>query len=267
MKQNKVLKEIYDSVYQKDEKDHYTKFRLQAGDLPEEYTAALNLLDWTNKDVIDAGCGTGDMCALVQKAGAASVTGIDYSSEAIAEANTKYQEDNLLFEVKKIEEIDSTYDVFMSFGTLEHMDDPLATLRQWKAMLRPEGSLILTCPNWTNPRGYILQTLWRLFDAPITLADIHYLTPLDFINWSSELDMELDWCTVDYEWGGGEKMVKDLERRLPNIAKDAGWNISKEKLDSFLQWLNSKSVPFKGDRKHEGAVGVYHFKTSALPKD
>jgi 2-polyprenyl-3-methyl-5-hydroxy-6-metoxy-1,4-benzoquinol methylase len=263
MTQNSQLKEFYDGVYLKGERNHYTQFRLQQGDLPEEFAAVMQMMDWEGKDVMDAGCGTGDMCIMIAEGGANSVIGVDYAESAIDEANKKYQHPNLTYLCSEIKDVKDSFDVIISNGTLEHMDDPLSVLQQYKSMLKKGGSLIMTCPNWLNPRGYMLQTLWHMFEAPITLADIHYLTPLDFEEWSKDLNMDLDWFTVDHEWGGGMKMIEDFKRRLPNVSRDAKWSVSQEQIDGFLKWLETRSVPFKGEGKHEGAVGVYHFSNAS----
>ena len=258
MTKNTDLKTYYEGVYKKGERQHYTQFRLQQGNMPEEFAAVFALMSWKGKRVMDMGCGTGDMCGMIAEAGAKRVVGVDYSDQAITEAKSKYTFPNLEFICGDVKNINDTFDVIISNGTLEHMDSPLATLKMLKGMLSPSGSLILTCPNWLNPRGYVLQTLWHLFKAPITLADLHYLTPLDFEEWAKELQMDLDWFTVDHEWGGGMKMVNDFKKRLPNVARDMGWDIKPEQIDGFLLWLEKRSVPFKGDGKQEGAVGVYH---------
>lgn len=260
MTQNTDLKAFYNRVYKKGERGHYTQFRLQQGTMPEEFAAVFALMSWDGKRVMDVGCGTGDMCGMIANAGAKSVLGVDFSDTAIAEAQSKYQAPNLTFLCGDVKMIDDRFDVIISNGTLEHMDDPFKTLKMLKGMLTPGGSLILTSPNWLNPRGYILQTLWHLFRAPITLADLHYLTPLDFEEWSKELGMDLTWSTVDHEWGGGMKMINDFKRRLPNVSRDAGWKVSQEQIDRFLAWLEKRAVPFKGDAKEGGAVGVYHFR-------
>lgn len=260
MRQNASLQSFYDTVYKKGERSHYTQFRLQKGDLPEEFAAVLHLISWKGKDVLDVGCGTGDMCALIAEAGAKSVMGIDYSQAAITEATQKYALPNLSFTCEAVEQVEGTYDAIISLGTLEHMDNPLATLRRLKTMLREGGSLVITCPNWLNPRGYVLQTLWHMFRAPITLADIHYLTPLDFEEWARELAMTIEWSTVDHDWGHGMKMVKDFERRLPNVVRDAHMPTSPEQIEGFLHWLETRVTPYGGELKHGGAVGIYHLR-------
>lgn len=257
MTTNAQLQKFYDGVYTKGERQHYTQFRLNKDLMTEEFAAVLDKADWKDKKVMDVGCGTGDMCAFIIERGAASVLGVDYAESAIKEAEEKYQAPNLKFLCENVDNIDQKFDVIISVGTLEHMDDPFSTLKKLKGMLNPGGFIVTSSPNWTNPRGYVLQTLLRMFNAPITLADIHYLGPIDFEEWAKKLDMNLEWSTVEQEWGNGEKMIKDFERRLPNVTRDAGWNTTKEQIDDFIKWLQTRVVPLKTDVKHSGAVGVY----------
>lgn len=261
-KENKDLKSFYNSVYEKGEKQHYTQFRLADGLHPVEFFTVRDLIDWKGKQVLDVGCGTGDMCALVADMGAEFVLGIDYAEAAIEEAKQKYTRDNLRFEAKNFFEQEGKVDVVMSLGTLEHMDQPLKTLQRFKEMLLPGGSIIITSPNWSNTRGHILQTLLRLGDAPITKADIHYFTPIDFQAMAETIDMHLEWETVDQAWGGGQKMIDDFKRRLPNVYRDMGLDTpeSMAKIQSFIQWLEQSIVPLdKFETEYGGAVGVYHF--------
>lgn len=244
------LKKFYNDVYKKGDKKHYTKFRLNT--IPLEYTEILTMMDWKGKSVLDVGCGSGDMCGLLHAQGAHTM-GIDFSHTAIAEAMRKYP--NLLFEEQDIDMVGGgELDVVMSLGTLEHVDDPLATLRRFKKMIKKGGDIIITCPNWKNPRGYILQTLQQLFDMPITLADRHYFTPRDFKIFSEKLKMDCSMTTVDRSWASGEKMISDLKRRLPNVFRDSEHKIKQEKIDRFITWLSLNPLT-----EPAGAVGVYHF--------
>ena len=117
--------------------------------------------------------------------------------------------------------------------------------------------MIFTCPNWTNPRGYILMTLLHLFDAPITLADLHYLTPLDFVGWAKKLGMRLEWSTFDRSWGHGEVMIKDLQKRLPNVLRDAKLPRNKKNIESFITWLEKNILHFDYSLPNSGALGIY----------
>lgn len=197
-KRNLDLKKIYDKAFLKGEEKHFTR-KDEPQDDPE-FIEVLKEARYKNKKILDVGCGTGRLLYLASKKGA-KCFGIDYSKEAIRIAKTKYKNSNLSFQELDInKKFSGKYDVIISVGTLEHQDAPLSTLKLFKKHLNQNGKIIITCPNWTNPRGYILMTLYHLFKAPITLADLHYLTPKDFEKWAKILKMNLKWRTFDRSW-------------------------------------------------------------------
>ena len=259
MKKNSDLKKIYNKAYRKGEKKHYTRLLLSKGKLTNDKRAVLDLISWKGKKVLDVGCGTGEMASLIAKKGA-TVVGIDYSPEAIALALSAHRHTNLEFRVADLKQIKEKYDVIISLGTLEHTDNPFVTLRSLATHVKKGGSLILTCPNWLNPRGYILQTLWHLFRAKITLADIHYLTPLEFEQWAKKLRMRLSWKTVDHDWAHGSGLVVDFKRRIPNVLRDSDLPSKKEYIDGFIQWIETHISVIEQDTPFGGVTGVYHLK-------
>ena len=256
--QNKDLKLFYNKVYREGEKKHYTSILLSGDKVPPAKDTVLKEISWKGKRVLDAGCGTGELPYLIAKKGAAHVLGIDYSKDAIEIAKKTYSASNLVFECTDISSVKGPFDVVCSLGTLEHIDDPVIVLRQFKKMLAPGGSLIITCPNWINPRGYMLLMLKYLFDARITLADIHFFTPLEFEQFAKKLGMSLKWRTVEQEWGHGEKMIRDFEKRLPNVLRDSKLPLNEKRLSAFLAWLENHMLAFEKDTRHGGAVGLYH---------
>ncbi len=258
---NKDLKKIYNKIYKKGERGHYTSLILSGDKVPPAKTEVLKEISWRGKIVLDAGCGTGELAYCIAKKGAKEVLGVDYSKEAIAVAHKTYRSENLAFRAGNIENIQGRFDVVVSLGTLEHLNDPLSALRKLKNLLSPDGSLIITCPNWSNPRGYILMALKLLFDAKITLADLHYFTPLEFQGWAKKLRMKLSWRTVEQSWGHGEKMIKDFEKRLPNVLlKDKRFKTSSAQIQDLINWLKNHAVPLEKNTPFGGAVGLYHFR-------
>jgi len=254
---NKKLAKFYDKVYLKGEKKHYTKFVIE-GSPTSEAEEILKQLKWTGKKVLEVGCGTGRFCYLVAKEGA-DVLGIDFSAEGIDIAKRTYRLPNLRFKKLDVADIDGKYDIVVSIGTLEHMDDPLNTLRLLKKHLNPYGRLIITSPNWTNVRGYVLMTLHYLFRAPVTLADLHYLTPIDFTKWAKKINMNLKWKTFDRSWGHGELMIKDFARRIPKVLYDARLPSNHENVNKLLKWLKQNVVPLDNSSAYSGAIGMYIF--------
>ena len=258
MMKNYKLKTFYNKVYKKGENQHFTLF-VTKGTTTNEIKEVLKELNWKNKSVLDVGCGTGLFAHKVSKLGPKQVLGIDFSKEAVEIAIGTHKNHNLQYQVLDVKEIKSKYDVIVSLGTLEHMDNPLKTLKILKKHLTKNGKIIVTSPNWTNPRGYILMTLWHLFNAPITLADLHYQTPIDFQNYAKKLNMHLKWRTFDRNWGHGNILITDFEKRLPNIIKDTKLKVTQTQIRSLIQWIKTNVVSFNNDLPHSGAIGLYVF--------
>lgn len=258
---NRQLLKIYNKIYKKGEESHYTRLRFAKGKLTLDKKAVLGELPWKGKRVLDLGCGTGQLAHLIAKRKAKYVLGIDYSAEAIKNARAKYNLPNLFFEKKDLRNIKGKFDAVISLGTLEHTGQPFLALKKISRLVKfPGGSVIVTCPNWVNPRGYMLQTLWRLFRARITLADLHYLTPIEFEAWAKKLGMKLRWRTVDHDWAHGRRLVEDFRKRIPNVLRDSKLPCRREYIDDFVHWIETHVVPLERNTRFGGVTGVYHFK-------
>lgn len=258
---NRDLKTFYSRVYtKKGERKHYTKLLFRSGAIPSEEKEALKEVSWKGKTVLDVGCGTGLLCHEIAKRGAKRVIGIDFAEGAIEVARRTHQHPALEYRVEDLKKHRGAYDVIVSLGTLEHMDRPFIALKRMIKFLKPGGSLILTCPNWTNPRGYILQTIWQLFGIRITMADIHHLTPIEFQRWGKQLGLRLAWRTFDQDWGHGDRLIKDFTRRIPAIFKTANVPLPKKRSQAFIEWIQSHILPLDHAAPFSGATGLYHFR-------
>ena len=258
MKRNQDLKKFYNAVYIKGEKKHFTNF-LVKGTTTSEIKEILKEVSWKNKLVLDVGCGTGLFAYKAAREGAKRVLGIDYSGEAIKIAQENHRHSNLQYSNIDVKSIKEKYDVIVSIGTLEHMDNPLKVLKVLKKHLTPNGKIIITSPNWTNPRGYILMTLFLLFDSPITLADLHYQTPIDFQNYANKLKMNLKWRTIDKSWAHGEILITDFQRRIPNVLRDSKLPNKPKNIQNLIDWIKNNVISFDNSLKHSGATGLYVF--------
>jgi len=257
MRKNRNLKKYYDNTFSK-------KLRIRE---TSEFKEVIKELNWKGKKVLDVGCGTGEFAYLISKKHAI-VTGIDYSVQAIKTARKKYMHSNLVYKnIDASTNIVGSYDVIVSIGTLEHMDNPFALLKKLQKHLTQNGTIVITSPNWINPRGFILMTLYYLFNAPITLADLHYFTPVDFINWAIKLDMNLKWRTIENSWAHGDKLIDDLKKRLPNVLADSGFSVNNKKISAFLKWINTKILPFDNSLPHSGAIGLYVLSQNNKPRN
>jgi SAM-dependent methyltransferase len=123
------------------------------------YHFALPLV--AGRDVLDIACGEGYGSALLARR-AASVVGADVSFEAVEHARSRYAAiPNLRFrqaDCAALPFADASFDVVVSFETLEHVAAQEAFLDEVKRVLRPGGLVVLSCPNkaeYTDRRGAI----------------------------------------------------------------------------------------------------------------
>ena len=101
------------------------------------------------KNVIDLGCGAGYGSFYMAKSGAASVLGIDNSSEAINYCDNHYTSTNLTFQVGDVTGLrnDRLFDVAVAFELIEHIEKYAEFLITVKNHLVKDGLLILSTPN------------------------------------------------------------------------------------------------------------------------
>jgi 2-polyprenyl-3-methyl-5-hydroxy-6-metoxy-1,4-benzoquinol methylase len=100
------------------------------------------------KKVLDVACGSGYGAAILKKAGACAVTGVDISDEAVAFARLHHSADGIEFVPGDAERLlqSGPFDVVVSFETIEHIAHPKAFLAETTRLLAPGGVLIVSTP-------------------------------------------------------------------------------------------------------------------------
>ncbi|MGA9117672.1 MAG: class I SAM-dependent methyltransferase [Bacteroidota bacterium] len=102
------------------------------------------------REVLDVGCGTGYGSHHLLQSGAARVTGIDYSPQAVAYARRTFPDSRLFFEQMDAGHLvfaDASFDVVCSSENIEHLPDPEANAAEMRRVLRRGGILLLGTPN------------------------------------------------------------------------------------------------------------------------
>jgi SAM-dependent methyltransferase len=107
------------------------------------------------KKVLDASCGVGYGLQILSEGGAAAVTGVDVSAEAIGAAKARFGEfaaELVQADLRKLPFEDDSFDVVISFETIEHVEEPEKALAELDRVLGPEGVLVISSP---NPDAYV----------------------------------------------------------------------------------------------------------------
>lgn len=102
-----------------------------------------------NKKVLDIASGEGYGSFFISQF-AESVEGVDISHEAVTYAQQKYQSDNLSFSQGSATDLafpDHSFDVVISFETVEHLAEQEQMMSELRRVLKPEGCLIISSPN------------------------------------------------------------------------------------------------------------------------
>ncbi len=97
--------------------------------------------------VLDAACGEGYGTALLSDAGARRAVGIDNAGDAVSHARAKYGLDYRHADVTALPFADGSFDLVVSFETIEHVADPPSALAEFRRVLTEDGLLIISTPN------------------------------------------------------------------------------------------------------------------------
>lgn len=111
------------------------------------YAMAMELAP--GRKVLDIACGEGYGSNLLASV-AEGVWGVDIDPETIKHAAEKYKAHNLNFSVGAADAIpfkDHTFDLAVSFETIEHHDRHEAMMTELKRVLKPGGVLIISSPD------------------------------------------------------------------------------------------------------------------------
>lgn len=111
------------------------------------------------KNVLDIACGEGYGSALLAR-NAGSVTGVDIDAVTIEKAKKKYTSGNIRFVAADALATllpDQSFDLVVSYETLEHLAEQDQLLRELKRVLKPDGVLLISTPDkaqYTDKTGY-----------------------------------------------------------------------------------------------------------------
>jgi SAM-dependent methyltransferase len=90
--------------------------------------------------VLDAACGTGYGSRILSEAGARHVTSMDISREASGAAFVRA-------DATRLPARTGAFDLYVSFETLEHVEDDEALVREARRVLAPGGRFFCSTPN------------------------------------------------------------------------------------------------------------------------
>ena len=103
-----------------------------------------------DKQILDVASGPGYGSDYLSRRGATLVIGVDISSDLIAHADKTYRREGLHFaqaDATKMPFEDCTFDLLVSFETIEHIKQQKAFLSECTRVLKNDGLLVCSTPN------------------------------------------------------------------------------------------------------------------------
>jgi SAM-dependent methyltransferase len=127
--------------------------------------------------VLDVGCSSGALLAAVRAAGNPRVIGVEPDPDAARAARGRGL-DVRVGDLEAAGFADERFDTVVMSHALEHVREPIATLREVARVMRPGGALLLWLPNAASLEARVLRTRWIGYDAPrhLTTFDVATLT-------------------------------------------------------------------------------------------
>jgi 2-polyprenyl-3-methyl-5-hydroxy-6-metoxy-1,4-benzoquinol methylase len=103
--------------------------------------------------LLDLGCGTGAFIQQVKEK-FKQITGTDADVRSVSRCSERFKGEAKIslrqMTAETIETLHTTFDAVTCLDVLEHLDDPELALAKIHALLKPNGQLIVTMPNWYN---------------------------------------------------------------------------------------------------------------------
>jgi ubiquinone/menaquinone biosynthesis C-methylase UbiE len=131
---------------------------------------AISMLELEDRDrVLDVGCGTGfGTEGLLERT--EHVHGLDQSSYQLERAYAKFGKDGPVQfyrgDAERLPFGDDAFDVVWSSGSIEYWPDPVATLREFRRVVEPGGSVLVVGPD--APHSTLFE---KLADAVMLFYD------------------------------------------------------------------------------------------------
>jgi SAM-dependent methyltransferase len=107
-----------------------------------------------NARILDAGCGSGRFMVELAKLG--TVTGVELSDTSVQLARQRAIGEVVAGSVLEMPFADDSFDLAVSLDVIEHLEDDLAALREFRRTVAPGGALLVTVPAY--------QWLWSSHD-------------------------------------------------------------------------------------------------------
>jgi SAM-dependent methyltransferase len=185
--------------------------------------------------VLDAGTGTGNAAEAAGGEGRA-VTGIDAAPGMLALARRRLPGMALVKgDMTRLPFPDGGFDAVVSCHALLFADDRVATLREWRRVVRAQGQLSLSVPGpWEATMGPLFRSVYERYDLGDTRG---YPTADELAGWAAQAG----WRDIETATDPGVAI------RLADEAAFADWLSTGSRGGATAGWTRARMAALQGD--------------------
>lgn len=152
------------------------------------------LVDIHNQKVLDIGCATGYIGAVLKKQGN-YVVEIDIIKKDIVKAK-KILDEAYVFDIETGNTIilGKNYDLIIMVEVIEHLFDPEKAISRFLPLLKPDGKILISTPNFVhlyNRLKVLLGILEYEEETVINKSHIHFFTYVTFKKLIIQLNLKI----------------------------------------------------------------------------
>ena len=202
--------------------------------------------------ILEIGCALGLFLKVAQEKNW-EVYGVEFSNDLAQFAREKFGLNIVTGEFEETEFPSDFLDVAVLWDVLEHMLNPLSTLKRIRKILRKDGYLFLTMP---NINGFVPQTTYHLFgktlgiwehpSPPLHVYDLSDNTIKKMLNLADFEVIELKSQEIPVSYLVGEGIISKLIRNLKKITCPQTKNMEKSTShgNRNMKWTNLELVKY-----------------------
>ena len=120
-------------------------------------------------DILDLGCGQGWSLDMLRKKGHKTL-GVEFSEAAAFHAKLSLDLNVKIGDVRDLELAKERFDFIIIWHVFEHVTQPERLLEHIVKLLKPEGVILLSVPNYSSPEARFTGAHWFHLDPPRHLS-------------------------------------------------------------------------------------------------
>lgn len=158
-----------------------------------------------DSEILEIGCGSGQLLLNMQNAGFKHLTGAD----PFVAADLHYGMGLTIYK-KYTSELDKQFDLIMMHHSFEHVPEPLETLKDIHRLLKPGAHALIRIPVMPSYAWTKYGTNWVQLDAPRHLY-LHSIRSMQIMAESANLTItDVNYDSTDIQFWGSEQYLQGI---------------------------------------------------------